>query len=89
MRPDIDTLEMVKEAYRQLGQPEKQQSLTAKYPPAWNYLRFKGKTIKVRPRPEKNNSTADSEAGFGATVVLFHSLFRTKFSSHCCFVAYH
>lgn len=63
MRPDKDTLEVVKEAYRQLGQPEKQQSLTAKYPPAWNYLRFKGKTLKVRPRPALNNSPSDSKAG--------------------------
>eukprot|EP00250_Pteridium_aquilinum_P022916 c25905_g1_i1 orf=496-1434(-) len=63
MRPDKDTLEMVKEAYRQLGQPEKQQALMAKYPPAWNYLTFKGKTIKVRPRPGIKDSIADSEAG--------------------------
>lgn len=49
MKPDKDSLEMVKEAYRQLGLPEKQGELMQKYPPAWMYYTFKGKTIKVRP----------------------------------------
>lgn len=51
IRPDKDTLELVKEAYRQLGHPEMDQSLTARYPPRWRYLNFKGRSVKVRPRP--------------------------------------
>lgn len=59
MKPDKDSLEMVKEVYRQLGLPEKQVELMEKYPPAWRYYTFKGKTIKVRARQPVEASIAD------------------------------
>ncbi|KAI5066916.1 hypothetical protein GOP47_0017444 [Adiantum capillus-veneris] len=60
IRPAADTLVLVKDAYRQIGKPEMEQTLNARYPPPWKYLHYKDRFVKVRPRP---TSTADSEAG--------------------------
>lgn len=64
VKPDIDTLALAKEAYGQLRDLDKQQSLPAKYPPAWNYLKFKGKTIKVRPKPKISEPAVEFDADF-------------------------
>ncbi|KAH7387393.1 hypothetical protein KP509_16G020800 [Ceratopteris richardii] len=63
IRPDGDTLKVVKVAYKQIGQPEMQQSLNAKYHPAWKYLKYKGERVKVRLRPPREIVSGGFKAG--------------------------
>ncbi|KAM7524936.1 hypothetical protein LguiA_014838 [Lonicera macranthoides] len=54
VKPDEDTVRKIANAFKKLGQEDKQKLFLKKYQIRWKYIHFNGERVRVRTNPGKN-----------------------------------
>lgn len=53
VKPDEDTVRKIANAFKKLGQEDKQKLFLKKYQIRWKYIHFNGERVRVRTNPGK------------------------------------